>query len=237
MADNKTIKYGLLGVALAIAAYFIFGRKPKNDTSKKNNVIDDLIDDVSSKLDKEDSSTSDKSKPPVSGILGFTWNASCNRYNGSTAFAIRVKQVQKEIGIIGCDIDGIVGNQTNNTLALKYPKTYRAFGGLTESNIDQYLGGKYENTSGGAGNNVVIGDVTYSWNNDCKRYNGVDEFSKKVKTVQQEIGLSGCELDGLVGNTTNNYLQKKYPKTYAKFGALTATNIEEYLGGKFEKTA
>jgi len=232
--NKKTLVYGFIGVALAVAAYLFLGRgkaKPTKTSSSEADVLDEGVGSDVGGGDKGDGGKTD--------VYGFTWNASCNRYNGNTAFAIKVKQVQREIGIMGCDVDGLVGGQTNGLIATKYPKTYRVYGGLTEANIDQYLGGKYEKSqSGGAmGDNVVIGDITYVWNSECKRYNGADEFSKKVKTVQSEIGLSGCELDGLVGNITNNTLKSKYPKTFAKFGGLTSSNISEYLGGKYEKTA
>jgi len=61
------------------------------------------------------------------------------RNKNSSAFGLKVMQVQKNIGLKGCDVDGFAGNQTNTALAKKYPNTYAIHGKLSASNIEIYL--------------------------------------------------------------------------------------------------
>ena len=61
------------------------------------------------------------------------------RNKNTSSFGLKVMQVQKNIGLTGCDVDGFVGSQTNTALAKKYPKTYAMLGNLSAANIDTYL--------------------------------------------------------------------------------------------------
>jgi hypothetical protein len=61
------------------------------------------------------------------------------RNKNTSSFGLKVMQVQKNIGLTGCDADGFAGNQTNTALAKKYPRTYAMLGNLSSANIDTYL--------------------------------------------------------------------------------------------------
>lgn len=133
------------GALLAVAA--MIGIKKYRDKKSEKDTSEEKEDsEVSSEIQEQNQNKGGGGGGGTTNTapVGMTWNAACNRYNGSTAFAIRVKQVQKEIGITGCDVDGLVGNQTNKALKDKYPNTFIVYGNLSESNIEQYLGGKFE---------------------------------------------------------------------------------------------
>lgn len=66
-------------------------------------------------------------------------NPCAGRNKNTTPFGMKVMQVQKNIGLKGCDVDGFAGNQTNTAIAKKYPRTYAMQGNLSAANIDIYL--------------------------------------------------------------------------------------------------
>lgn len=141
---KETIIVIISGALLAVAA--MIGIKRYRDNKATEGGDNEEAETTETKEDN--GSTTNKGGGSGGGTntapVGMSWNAACGRYYGTTAFAIKVRQVQKEIGITGCDVDGLVGNQTNNALKTKYPKTFSVYGNLTESNIEQYLDGKFE---------------------------------------------------------------------------------------------
>jgi hypothetical protein len=84
-------------------------------------------------------------KPQENGSGGGTtlntWGVGCTNARDTSAYGLKVMQVQKNIGFTNCDVDGLVGPMTNGALQKKYPELYKTHGNLSPSNIDVYLAG------------------------------------------------------------------------------------------------
>jgi hypothetical protein len=57
-------------------------------------------------------------------------------------------------------------------------------------------------------------------------------YGLKVMALQERVGITGCDKDGLVGSQTNGAVKAKYPTLFATLGNVTPANIDSYLAGK-----
>lgn len=125
------------------------------------------------------------------------------RSKDTSDYGNKVMSLQKKVGIDGCDVDGIVGSQTNNAVKLKYPTLYLQLGGVSESNIDKYLSAGTSKT-----------ELSYE---------------DKVKQLQKLLGMPSNLQTGFAGDITNGNVQRKYPNEYARYGKIGANNIDTYI--------
>ncbi len=58
----------------------------------------------------------------------------------------------------------------------------------------------------------------------------------KVMILQDRVGITGCDKDGIAGSQTNGAVKAKYPSLYATLGNVSVNNIDKYLAGKIENT-
>ena len=131
------------------------------------------------------------------------------RYKDNSEYGQKVMKLQSNVGITDCDVDGIVGNQTNGAVKTKYPKLFTRYGGVTRSNIDIYLDGdKLEAQQ--------TGMVTKT-------------YADKVKELQRKLNLPTQYQTGFAGDMTNSELKRKYPSYYNNYGRISESNIDTYL--------
>lgn len=131
------------------------------------------------------------------------------RNKDTSEYGQKVMQLQENVGITGCDIDGIVGKQTNGAVKNAYPFLYARYGGVKPSNIDIYLDA----------------DV-----NEAKEILPADQvFANKVKELQKRLGLTSSQQTGIVTPITNTTIQRKYPTYYRNYGNVGLSNIDSYL--------
>jgi hypothetical protein len=131
------------------------------------------------------------------------------RYKDNSEYGQKVMKVQSNVGISGCDVDGIVGNQTNGAVKSKYPKLYSRYGGVTSANIDIYLDGDRLEAQ-------QTGTTTRT-------------YTDKVKELQRKLNLPTQYQTGFAGDITNNELKRKYPSYYNNYGRISEGNIDTYL--------
>lgn len=131
------------------------------------------------------------------------------RNKNTTTYGQKVMKLQENVGITGCDIDGIVGNQTNGAVKAAYPNLYARYGKVTTSNIDIYLDGEVMEAR-----EILPADQTYA---------------NKVKELQKRLGLPANQQTGIATETTNSTLQRKYPTYYRNYGKVALSNIDSYL--------
>jgi hypothetical protein len=131
------------------------------------------------------------------------------RYKDNSEYGQKVMKVQSNVGISGCDVDGIVGNQTNGAVKSKYPKLYSRYGGVTSANIDIYLDGNRLEAQ-------QTGTTTRT-------------YTDKVKELQRKLNLPTQYQTGFAGDITNNELKRKYPSYYNNYGRISEGNIDTYL--------
>lgn len=131
------------------------------------------------------------------------------RNKNTTSYGLKVMELQENVGISGCDIDGIVGNQTNGAVKSAYPKLYAKHGGVSTSNIDIYLNGDVLEAK-----EVLPKDST---------------FTAKVKELQKKLGLPTNQQTGIVTEVTNSTLNSKFPTYYRNYGRVSLANIDSYL--------
>jgi len=61
-------------------------------------------------------------------------------------------------------------------------------------------------------------------------------YGLKVMVLQDRVGITGCDKDGIAGSQTNGAIKAKYPSLYATLGNVSVNNIDKYLAGKIENT-
>jgi hypothetical protein len=86
--------------------------------------------------------------------------------------------------------------------------------------------------NGGGGSGGGTGGGSAAWGNGCYNARDTSAYGLKVMQLQKNVGLTNCDVDGLVGNQTNGAVKTAYPTTYAKYGAVTPSNIDTYLNAK-----
>jgi hypothetical protein len=88
----------------------------------------------------EDDET-ETNEPNSGGGTTSTWGNGCTNRRDTSAYGLKVMGLQKKVGIVGCDVDGIAGPQTNAAVKNKYPNLYTIHGAVKPENIDIYLAG------------------------------------------------------------------------------------------------
>ena len=139
-------------------------------------------------------------------------NEECaGRYKDNSEYGQKVMKLQEKVGISGCDVDGVVGRQTNGAVKAKYPKMYARYGAVTALNVDKYLNG-----------DVLEAQETSS---------PTASYTDKVKELQRLLGFPANLQTGNapIGGKTNTTLQTRYPTYFRNYGNVSVSNIDRYL--------
>jgi hypothetical protein len=93
------------------------------------------------KKGKTDEEEETQEETPTGGGTTNTWGNGCTNRRDTSGYGLKVMALQKKVGIVGCDVDGIAGPQTNAAVKSKYANLYATYGAVKPENIDIYLAG------------------------------------------------------------------------------------------------